>query len=266
MAKLYDVLKRNDKIVGDYAVVLIDNVADYFSDNDGVGLLPRHFPCIRPPFDKVYFEYNTPKVWRKDNPVKKYGVFVDADQQQDDVINITMRIAVLFVDKKTYYHNTTYSILCNRLGEMDPYITPEGKNGYMIHGYDRGFGGQEIADLGYYLYPALLAISLMHCKNTTVTSVDPPEKLSRKHKKKHSKPLSRYHVLNIEPMKKILRKEGNIEKTGIRQALHICRGHFKDYRDGGGLFGKYKDIYWWESHVRGDINEGSVTKDYNIAL
>ena len=31
------------------------------------------------------------------------------------------------------------------------------------------------------LGPALLAVSLMHCKNTDIRAVDPPERLSRKH-------------------------------------------------------------------------------------
>ena len=65
-------------------------------------------------------------------------------------------------------------------------------------------------------------------------------------------------------MKKVLREEGKSEETGLKHALHICRGHFKDYRDGKGLFGRYKDIYWWESQVRGNGEHGVVLKDYNV--
>ena len=73
-----------------------------------------------------------------------------------------------------------------------------------------------------------------------------------------------FKTLEIEPMKRILRTEGQSEKTGLRQALHICRGHFKDYSKGGGLFGKYKGLYWWESQVRGSVSEGTIVKDYSV--
>ena len=45
--------------------------------------------------------------------------------------------------------------------------------------------------------------------------------------------------------------------------LHICRGHFKDYRESG-LFGKVKGIFWWDQYVRGDLENGAVVKDYNV--
>ena len=76
-------------------------------------------------------------------------------------------------------------------------------------------------------------------------------------------PTVRYHVLEIEPLKRILRTEGKSEETGLKRALHICRGHFKDYREHG-LFGKFKDIYWWDSQVRGNLSEGIVNKDYSV--
>jgi len=70
--------------------------------------------------------------------------------------------------------------------------------------------------------------------------------------------------LEIEPMKKVLKSEGNIDEVGLQRALHICRGHFKDYSNGKGLFGKHKGLYWWDSTVRGTESEGKIIKDYNI--
>jgi hypothetical protein len=37
-----------------------------------------------------------------------------------------------------------------------------------------------------------------------------------------------------------------------------------DYREGGGLFGKHKGVYWWEHHLRGDVEHGIVDKDYSM--
>lgn len=112
-------------------------------------------------------------------------------------------------------------------------------------------------------FPAYLAVSFMHCKNVTTEEIIPPEKLSKKFRKKHGRELIRYHILKIEPMRKILKTAGKSDKLGIPKALHICRGHFKDYRQSG-LFGKIPGIFWWESHIRGQKEEGIILKDYEI--
>ena len=77
-------------------------------------------------------------------------------------------------------------------------------------------------------------------------------------------PLSRYYTLNIEPMKKVLREEGKVESHGLKHALSVCRGHFANYTEGKGLFGKYHGQFWIPQHVRGSANQGVVTKDYAV--
>lgn len=109
----------------------------------------------------------------------------------------------------------------------------------------------------------LFAISLMHCKNVTLRVESPNAYLSRAGERRGHPPLLRYHVLEIEPMKKVLRAEGKVETTGLKTALHICRGHFKDYRQSG-LFGKHKGIFWWEMTARGSSEAGIIDKDYAI--
>ena len=47
------------------------------------------------------------------------------------------------------------------------------------------------------------------------------------------------------------------------KALHICRGHFKDFSNHG-LFGKYRGTYWWPMHTRGSSDNGLVVKDYRV--
>lgn len=111
--------------------------------------------------------------------------------------------------------------------------------------------------------PALLAVSFMHCKNIVIETHEPPTALSKAHKKRRGRPLLRYHTLQIQPMQEVLRKEGRADELGLPQALHLCRGHFKDYRERG-LFGKNKGLFWWNSHARGSVDEGVVEKDYKI--
>jgi hypothetical protein len=95
-------------------------------------------------------------------------------------------------------------------------------------------------------------------------NVDPPAKLSKAHQRRHGTPLLKFKRLEIEAIKTAFRKESG-EHTGIKQSLHICRGHFKDYRQSG-LFGHHKGLYWWDMHVRGSADVGTVVKDYAVVV
>lgn len=113
------------------------------------------------------------------------------------------------------------------------------------------------------LFPFALAISLMHCKNVELVRKPQNPKLAKAYRRRHKEPLLTYHVLDIEPMKRVLRDEGDAEHSGLRHALHICRGHFKDYRQRG-LFGRHKGMFWFESHLRGSAEVGTAVKDYRV--
>lgn len=114
------------------------------------------------------------------------------------------------------------------------------------------------------LDPALLAICFAHCKNVDLEPQEPPEKLSRKHERKHGKALSRYHVLQIDPARKLLESEGDIQRSGIKKALHLTRGHFRTYTPDKPLFGKYTGTVWVPQHMRGSKHHGEVKKDYAV--
>jgi hypothetical protein len=113
---------------------------------------------------------------------------------------------------------------------------------------------------------ALLTISFMHCKNVDVIDIEPPPQLSKKHLRKHGVPLTRYRVLDIDPMRRVLAREGTADALGLRQALHICRGHFKTFTEASPLFGKYTGTYWWAEQLRGDAGSGVVLKDYRVRV
>jgi hypothetical protein len=140
----------------------------------------------------------------------------------------------------------------------------------MLPSFEGNVGGPEPnLDKNMLMYLFVIAgvtISFMHCKNVKLIQNEIPEKLQKARIKRNKPPFIKNYTLEISPVKQILRKQGNIEKTGIKQALHICRGHFKDYRDGRGLFGKYQGLYWWEDQIRGNTENGTIIKDYKINL
>jgi len=132
---------------------------------------------------------------------------------------------------------------------------------------DRKFMGYAINEKKQSLssnpYMYLFSISLMNCKNVSLIEPNESKKLADKRERK-SKPAYRYHVLKVNPMSSH-NKTDNLHQPRSEpyQSLHICRGHFKDYREKG-LFGKYQGIYWWDSHLRGDMSMGIVDKDYEL--
>ncbi|WP_406698539.1 hypothetical protein V5E97_06620 [Singulisphaera sp. Ch08] len=111
---------------------------------------------------------------------------------------------------------------------------------------------------------ASMAINFLHCKNVSSSEIDPNISVGRERRKAGLKPFLRYHTININPMKEVLRTEGNIEANGLNKALHICRGHFATYTDEKPLFGRFTGTIWKPSHVRGSAKQGVVVSDYKV--
>jgi hypothetical protein len=116
-----------------------------------------------------------------------------------------------------------------------------------------------------WLFPVLLATSFLHCHNVSTAERVPNKRLSARHHHRHQLPLFTYKTLQIEPMQRVLRHEGQAESGGLKRALSICRGHFADYSEGRGLFGKHRGVYWIPQHVTGSAEAGTVHKDYAVA-
>lgn len=117
-----------------------------------------------------------------------------------------------------------------------------------------------------YVMPALMSISLMHCKNVDVHTVSPDEELSRRNKRRRGFRLVRYQVLDVEPMRRILDAAGATESEGgFRHALHLCRGHFKVFTPDAPLFGRHTGQYWWAPQVRGKAEDGVNLNDYRVS-
>jgi hypothetical protein len=115
---------------------------------------------------------------------------------------------------------------------------------------------------GNVVFPGMMAITFTHCKGTTITEMSAPKHLDKAHQRKTGQPLLKYHVIDVRPFKDVLKKDGNIDKVGLEQALTTVRGGFADYRKRG-LFGKLHGVFWRPDHERGDPANGIIRKDYN---
>jgi hypothetical protein len=112
--------------------------------------------------------------------------------------------------------------------------------------------------------PLLLTLSFLNCKNVPTVAHEPDRALNRVRRRAGHEPFLRYHTIDIEPMKRILRTEGQVETQGLKKALHIVRGHFATYTEERPLFGKVAGTFWVPVHVRGSAKEGVVVSDYRV--
>lgn len=111
-----------------------------------------------------------------------------------------------------------------------------------------------------------LAITFANCRNLKVEDREMPPKLVKKHLKKHPdrEPVVTWKELKIGPVKQLLAAHGATSGTGLKKALHLCRGHFKHFEEGKGLFGKIHGTYFWPMHMRGTKSQGEVKKSYAV--
>jgi hypothetical protein len=110
--------------------------------------------------------------------------------------------------------------------------------------------------------PPRFALGLLAAKNVSRV----PGMLSRaqrRHPGQFVKTASdKHYTISIPGVDALKASLARGESAGRR--LHIVRGHFADYSEGGGLFGKLDGRYYIAPHVRGDASRGTVTKDYRV--
>lgn len=293
-------LKQNLDVVGTVnrlqsaQLVVIDNVADYhFQDvrrTDSMKV--SDFPNVMLPFESAFLEMRVNL--KLEGVYEQCGVLMDmlefesfigrnrvVVEKSPQMQELAARGDVAYILRCLLFgYSRTWSKpeLIGSFGfpvDVEGRILPLGNGSFPALGQIFGRNSEEtsqdthellIGMLQMYLYPCLLALSFMHCRNVKVRQVTPPPKLSKKREKKTGLPLLKYRILLIDHMKQILEQEGHASSEGLQKALHICRGHFKNYgRDGKGLlFGKHAATVWIPMHIRGNAEEGIVVKDYDV--
>jgi hypothetical protein len=262
-------------------VLLIDNVADYYFTCDQEHWdIQKDFPNLAPPFPRFWLEHKLPRkihsAEKGDTDVASFvqgrvGILMTAVQAQDEHGNKIvpddarwMYYCELFVDYGihgvTAYggHGAIWMPVdadgrCTEPPGMLSFAEDERENPVM----------QAIMS---WIKPALLAISFLHCKNVTLVENTVPKPLAKKYRARTGVEPAAYKTLVIEPLKAILRTEGRSGEHGLQKALHICRGHFRDYREGRGLFGKYHQLVWVPSIVRGTKGEKAPPREIEVKV
>ncbi len=266
-------------------LVVVDNVAVYYSRFRGTEPAITDFPTVMLPFDITFMEARLHQVISDAYILESVGALLamEAPTSSEE----EFRSWLLSREVKWHLHGILF---VQFRGEdpklMSDFVIPLNKEGKIIPTTDgdtrppfavrsvntiRGLPIAESADfqvglLSLLLPILLMALSFMHCRNVIVRKESPPAPLSRKYQKKTGRPLLQYHVIQIDHMKKVLEREGHASTEGLKKALHICRGHFATYGEEGKglLFGRHAGRFWIPMHVRGKPEQGVVLKDYDV--
>jgi hypothetical protein len=271
-----------DQLRKEVPVVLIDNVAQfYFSSEQEYWSVEKDFPNVAPPYPQFWCEHKMPKRIHS-------GEKGDTDLTE---LVASGRIGVLVTaipPESAKYSGempatTKWILWCEVFIDYGQRgIAAQGPHGsiFMLvdeHGaildkpwmqaYDGGKYTGVMRNLMTFTHPTLLAITFLHCRNVTVVDNPVPPKLARRYRERHEGRAPAAHkTLIIEPLKSVLRKEGRSGEVGIQKAMHICRGHFKDYREGRGLFGKYHQLVWQPMLVRGTKGETPPPREIKVKV
>lgn len=113
--------------------------------------------------------------------------------------------------------------------------------------------------------PAAYVIAVMNTSNVVLN--DKP--FTRQQRRSHgfNMTIKRLTVMGSKKSRRqtsIVNEEITPNHPGV--ARHICRGHFRDYRQGAGLFGRFHGIYWTPPIWKGSFTRGFVTKSYKVAV
>lgn len=280
-------------------VFSIDNVAEYFFANhvrEGGCDGPEAFPNVAQPYPRVFFEYRL-------QPQMYDALFDEADRGQERHLTHVGALVVTGSPslisradwEQRYCSDGVQQSQCEWLQFITLFtrnardrdifwisfkcVLAVAANGTLLTQPHMGLWHLRpsvpnvqtaeiwgaLARLGQLVNPLFLATSLLHCKNASTADHVPPPKLTKAYRRRHGRPLVSYKTLIVTPL---ARRKGAClsEVVGEPKALHLCRGHFKDYRNSGGLFGKHRGLFWWDMHARGALGQGAVVKDYAIKL
>lgn len=217
--------------------------------------IKEEFPCIAPPWPWAWFEYDTGIT----APSAIGCMFLGGEAQGD--LRERARWACLA--------DLWVELSKRRVKMVGRAWLPIAEDGALII-EESELQVDSLVGTDYFhtrLIPIFLALLLLNCENVSWEDLPAAPRFARKARKQKNRGDVVYKTLVIDAFKRQARQAAQEEgSTGdeIKQAMHIVRGHFKDYRDGPGLFGKLKGLYWWQMHVRGDAEFGEIDKDYEV--
>lgn len=284
MGTCYDKMRDglSAKADGYYTVVEVSNVANYlgvpFKGQGNLNSRATWQPVSRIPFDVTWFDF--------------YGRFASIVQDDGHDYEVTDRS----FDGETFDDFWRFNELVRsnpdihvvRMVHFELRDDKLGALGAHIHAINCATGMEpRMAGLHPEKYPScvtfdshgigretaldnshsviLHALRFINCRNVQIVEHKHPEKLQKARTRNGKLPFVEYKRIAINPINPANRHVYKLSgHSGAKQRFHICRGHFKDYSDGKGLFGKVNGVFWWDASVKGSDSLGVIRNSYAI--
>jgi hypothetical protein len=259
--RLIDNARISGAKIPEVPVIVVDNVAEYMASiDDGKKRRTVDLPCGKPPFDELWIESKKPDAPQWQGNVEMFGYFIERRDDLLDRVRPEIKAkGATEVYSFSMYAQASGAVLRVEKGDAAIGLKDGGEIAWCVN--SPKLPDEEAHPFQWMHHCACLAISFMHCRNIVTSDVVTPA--SARQSKKGKKRIRCYSVLQIDPMRDVLRREGEVEKNGLTRALHICRGHFKRYDKP--LFGRtFTGTVWVPAHARGSADKGVVEKSYAV--
>ncbi len=111
-----------------------------------------------------------------------------------------------------------------------------------------------------------IALETLTTMNTRGTRIEPPPNAKQVQIVKPDRaPSSVWHTIHLPKMPSAPLEGAQTSETILERREHWVRAHRRDYRHGGGLFGRVKALVWVPEFQRGNPELGTVKQTYEVA-
>lgn len=251
-----------NRIVADEAAQFI-----YQSNSPDWSVKSGHFGILMPPFHKMWIEWTTPKFrymgnrWHRMDPNRIAAKVTYSDDKflieaitsydrgsRIGMFPIAQEVSnfgdLAFIDTKV--------IVMPEIRHLSDPRVPAGDYDSYAHG------------LALELWPALLAIGWLNCRNVSTLVARAPRSLRQKRIRKGRPVGLDYRRILLDDATASSLSSNTYNESDPKR-LHIVRGHMRTYTADRPAFGTYVGNMWIHQHMRGDAGLGRVNHEYHVS-
>jgi hypothetical protein len=229
---------------------------------------------IRPPFEKTWYEWTLRNdhdpalhvAGMSERTISSHPGFASKSPQKNDLTKIVltfyfdhelrkMRDAPLDMVWGADFHDSIFSS-----GDLNQIVKSNRPTKIGIQRAGKNPDGLNFC--AYFVGIILWSWMLLSCKNVTTVETHPSSR-RRDAQKDPTRVVYRELKVSVAPGQRAQPTAG-ADDSGHGVAFHVRRGHFADYTNGNGLFGKYKGRYWIPPTTVGNPSYGTVLKSYSL--
>jgi hypothetical protein len=121
-------------------------------------------------------------------------------------------------------------------------------------------------DQGATLFRTMFVCNILTTINTLGTRIEPPFNPTATQIIKPSRPpCSVWHTIHLPRFAAPPLADAEVSPEVLERREHWVRAHRRDYRRGGGMFGRIKALVWVPEYQRGNAELGTVKQSYRVA-